>query len=74
MTSDDEHDRAITGETGARGPLWVPAAEASAPTDQLSAEAEAEDTAALREWDALNAAGQAFTVPHKEVRRRLGLD
>ncbi|GAA1578909.1 hypothetical protein GCM10009789_35740 [Kribbella sancticallisti] len=41
---------------------------------QLGAEAEAEDAAALREWEALKASGQPITIPHAEVRRRLGLE
>jgi hypothetical protein len=34
---------------------------------------DAEDTAALREWQAREAAGQTSYVPADEVRRRLGL-
>lgn len=73
MTTADEHDRAIIEEIRARGPVWIPAEEAFAAIDRMVAEAE-EDEAALRDWDAAKAAGQAATVPHAEVRRRLGLE
>jgi hypothetical protein len=43
---------------------------------QASAEelADAEDAAALQEWQARHAVGQASYVPAAEVRRRLGLE
>lgn len=72
MTSDDEHDRAVIDAIRARGPMWIPAEEANTLIEQALAEAE-EDAAAVQEWDALKAAGQAITVPHAEARRRLGL-
>ena len=34
---------------------------------------DAEDTAAMLEWKARDAAGQTSYVPHDEARRRLGL-
>lgn len=73
MTKDDEHDWAIIEAIRARGPVWIPADEAFALMNQMIAEAE-EDEAALRDWDALKAAGKATTVPHAEARRRLGLE
>lgn len=43
--------------------------------DQALADAEdAEDAAAIEDWNIQRAAGQAITIPHDEVRRRLGLD
>lgn len=43
--------------------------------DQTEADAEdAEDAAAFEDWKIQQATGQAVTIPHGEVRRRLGLD
>ncbi|MEU4607549.1 hypothetical protein AB0F43_31575 [Kribbella sp. NPDC023972] len=81
MSSEDEDDLAIIEQIRARGPVWVPQEEANALMNQIEAEADtddsaedAEDAAAMREWDALKASGEAVTVPHEEARRRLGLD
>lgn len=77
MSSEDDEDLAVIEAIRARGPVWIPAEEAFALMDQIQADADkedAEDAAAVAEWDALKARGQAFTVTHEEARRRLGLE
>jgi hypothetical protein len=73
-TGDAEADAEIEAIRASGGPVWIPAEEANTEMERMLAEAEdAEDVRALKEWDDLNASGQARTVPHDQVRRELGL-
>lgn len=72
MANDDEEDQATIDAIRARGPQWIPQKDAQRLMDQ--ALADAEDAAAFEDWSLQRAAGQAITIPHDEVRRRVGLD
>jgi len=71
MANDDESDQAAIDAIRARGPVWIPGAEALRLMEEALADAEAR--ASLEDYRSRLATGRLVTVPHEEVRRRLGL-